>query len=358
MNLSFDPNAPTPPSSGIFGLPFSQTESSLIYLPVPWEATTSYGGGTSRGPMAILEASHQVDLYDLEVERPYEAGLYMLPESPEVHEWNHIAKQHVEAIRKLPDRTSSNALALSSLDTTNRLGNQLNHHVYSKTKEILYRNQLPGIVGGEHSVSFGAIQAAAEYYTSFGILHLDAHFDLRANYEGFQWSHASIMYNVLKHIPQVNKIVQVGIRDAGEEEATYAQSQPERVYVFDAYHLNLEKFKGTLWGEIASCVLSPLPEQVWISFDIDVLDPSLCPHTGTPVPGGLSFQEAVYLLAALVHSGRRIVGFDLTEVSPPPLPSQDEWDANVGARILYKLSAWTLASHHKVKILKKISPFD
>src|SRR4051812_30007208 len=91
-SVKLDPNAASKPGSGVFGLPFTEAESALVYLPVPWEATTSYGGGTSRAPQAILEASRQVDLYDLEVHRPYEAGLHMLPESREIREWNERAR--------------------------------------------------------------------------------------------------------------------------------------------------------------------------------------------------------------------------------------------------------------------------
>jgi agmatinase len=113
--------------------------------------------------------------------------------------------------------------------------------------------------------------------------------------------------------------------------------------------LNQRKFSGENWSKTASEIVSQLPQNVWVSFDIDGLDPRFCPNTGTPVPGGLDFQEAVYLIAAVVRSGRTIIGFDLNEVAPSP--NGDEWDANVGARLLYKLCAWTLASQKKCKIL-------
>ncbi len=96
------------------------------------------------------------------------------------------------------------------------------------------------------------------------------------------------------------------------------------------------------WAEQVKRLLEPLPKDVYVTFDIDGLEPGLCPHTGTPVPGGLSFQEAAYLLAAVVRSGRRMVGFDLVEVAPDP--AGGEWDGNVGARVLYKLAGWTIAS--------------
>jgi agmatinase len=222
----------------------------------------------------------------------------------------------------------------------------LNDFVYGETKRLLDAGKIVGIVGGDHSVPFGAIQAIAERHASFGILHIDAHSDTRIAYEGFTWSHASIMYNVLEHIPQVTKLVQVGVRDFCEQELDYCEQQTDRVEVcFDA-HLARRKFAGEPWAKLAGEIAAGLPQAVWVSFDIDGLDPRLCPGTGTPVPGGLEFNEAGHLLGELVRSGRTILGFDLSEVAPHPAGPEagDEWDANVGARLLYRLSAWTLAS--------------
>jgi agmatinase len=160
--------------------------------------------------------------------------------------------------------------------------------------------------------------------------------DFRIAYEGFRWSHASIMYNVLMQIPQVTKLVQVGIRDFGEGEMDFGIEQGRRVetHFDDAWADELAE-GGTTFSDLCRRVVGALPPSVYISFDIDALDPALCPHTGTPVPGGLSFNQVVILLGVLKTSGRRIVGFDLVEVSPGP--DEDEWDANVGARVLYKL---------------------
>ncbi len=340
---SFDPNAAASVDSGIFGLPFDEDNAALVYLPVPWEVTTSYGGGTSLGPTAIFNASHQVDLYDLDVLRPYEAGLYMLPESPEVTLWNKASKILAEQIIQAGGKITTPALR-SNLDIVNKRGEQLNQFVHKETQRLLSAGKTVGIVGGDHSVPFGALTAIAEKHPSFGILHFDAHSDTRKAYEGFEWSHASIMYNVLEHIPQVTNLTQVGIRDICEEEIQYTHSQSKRVKTFFDRDLSRRKFLGENWNQIAEEIVSTLPEQVWISFDIDGLDPRFCPHTGTPVPGGLDFAEANYLLSVLVKSGRKIIGFDLNEVSPNLQDENDEWDANVGARLLYKLTAWTLAS--------------
>jgi agmatinase len=158
------------------------------------------------------------------------------------------------------------------------------------------------------------------------------------------------MYNVLTTIPQVTHLVQVGVRDCCEAEIEFSRAQGGRVRTFFDPDLARRRYAGTSWAEIAREVTEALPEEVWISFDVDGLDPSFCPHTGTPVPGGLDFQEAVYLIATVARSGRRIVGFDLTEVAPDPAGAS-EWDANVGARLLYKLGAWTLASQGRAAVL-------
>ncbi|MEO5969629.1 MAG: agmatinase family protein [Bdellovibrionia bacterium] len=340
---SFNPNAAAPSDSGIFGLPFDEARAALVYLPVPWEVTTSYGGGTSGGPAAILAASRQVDLYDLDVLRPYEAGLYMLPESSEIITWNKTSKILAGQIIAVGGEITTSALR-SDLDIVNKRGEQLNQYVYKETKRLLNDGKIVAVVGGDHSVPFGALKAIAEKHPSFGILHFDAHSDTRKAYEGFEWSHASIMHNVLEHIPQVGNLTQVGIRDICEEEIQYTHSQSKRVKTFFDRDLLRRKFLGENWNQIAEEIVSTLPEQVWISFDIDGLDPRFCPNTGTPVPGGLDLAEANYLLSVLVKSGRKIIGFDLNEVSPNTTDENDEWDANVGARLLYKLTAWTLAS--------------
>ena len=332
MMKEFNPNAAAGEDSGVFGLPYAESDSQLILIPVPWEATTSYGGGTSKGPSAIFNASKQVDLYDLEVRKPYEPGIYMLPELRDIIGLNDKAMTFADK---------------GNLTEVNSLCEKMNQFVYGETKKYLSQDKIVGIVGGDHSVPFGGLKAIAQKYTDFGILHFDAHSDTRNSFEGFKYSHASIMYNVLSEIPQMKKLVQVGIRDVCEEEIEFCKSQGHRVQMYTDHMIADKKFKGATWDAISKEIVNGLPKEVWVSFDIDGLDPKLCPSTGTPVPGGLEFQEAAYIISALVRSGRKIIGFDLNEVAP----GETEWDANVGARILYKLCAWTLASFGKAKIL-------
>jgi agmatinase len=343
---AFDPNSAAL-HEGIFGLPHTYAEAKLVFLPVPWEVTTSYGGGTSKGPSAILEASYQVDLFDLEVNKPYEAGLYLLPESKKIRTWNQKGKSAAQKIIRAGGVIGKNAKLKKALAEVNKLGAALNEEVKKESARVLEEGKILALIGGDHSTPFGAIQALAEK-EQFGILHIDAHSDTRAAYEGFEWSHASIMHNVMEKI-SVKKLVQVGIRDFCEEEWDYIQSSKGRIKTFFDLDLAKRKLSGESWKKICEEIIAALPDQVWISFDIDGLDPRFCPHTGTPVPGGMDYHEAVWLIGEVVRSGRKILGFDLNEVAP----GKDEWDANVGARLLYKMSAWTLASQGQAKVLAR-----
>ena len=315
----FDPDAAAPSESGIFGLPFTPEESRVVVVPVPFEATTSYGGGTSRGPEAVFNASKQVDLFDRDTGRPYSAGIAMLDIPKKVKRWNR------EAMRS--KRTK----------TVNELSEKMNGWVYDTTRELLEAGKMPVVLGGDHSVPFGAIRAYVERYPDMGILHLDAHADLRDAYEGYTYSHASIFHNVMTKLP-VKKLVQVGLRDLGQAEHTMIETSNGRIVAFFDSDMAARKEDGETWAKIADEIVAALPADVYLSWDIDGLDPTLCPGTGTPVPGGLSWNEAIGLLRAIKRAGKRIVGLDLCEVAP----GETEWDANVGARLLYKMIGFAL----------------
>ncbi|MBX5480330.1 MAG: agmatinase family protein [Myxococcaceae bacterium] len=338
---SFDPNAAAAPDSGVYGLPFTPEESKVILIPVPFEATTSYGGGTSGGPEAILRASRQVDLFDLETGKPYEAGIAMLPSPKEVAEWNARARALARPIIDAGGDLDAAPGLEGKLAEVNALCERMNDWVYRTASTWLDAGKIVGVVGGDHSVPFGSIRAHAERYPGMGVLHLDAHADLREAFEGFTWSHASIFHNVMERIPEVAKLVQVGIRDVGGDELDYAAKSRGRIVDLFDTDLFRARFDGVPWNRQVRAIVRHLPKDVYLSFDIDGLDPVLCPHTGTPVPGGLAFAEATALVAGIVASGRRIVGFDLCEVAPGP---EGDWDGNVGARLLYKMIGWTLKS--------------
>jgi agmatinase len=249
------------------------------------------------------------------------------------------ALEVMETLAENPDDSSARARQKN----VNSASEKLNDWVYQQAKRVLKAGKSVGVIGGDHSTPFGAIRAIAEHHGEISILHFDAHSDTRAAYSGFEFSHASIMHNVLTRIPNIKKLVQVGIRDFCEEESAFLKSQGHRARVFYDADLQRRKLSGETFSAIAKEIVSALSPEVYISFDIDGLDPKLCPSTGTPVPGGLEFSEAVFIIRELVRSGRKIIGFDLNEVAPSGVDG-DEWDANVGMRLLYKLCGWHFES--------------
>jgi agmatinase len=337
---AFDPGAAARPDSGLFGLDDSVETARVVILPVPFDATTSYRRGTAGGPAAIARASHQVDLFDVQTGRPYEAGIHMLPEDPRVHAWNAEARAAADPIIEAGGIDAAGAAAEPGLRRVNAIQAELEAWVATTVGRLLDAGKLVGVLGGDHSVPLGAIKEYARRHPALGILHIDAHADLRRAYEGFTQSHASIMYNVVQALPQ-QRLVQVGLRDVCEEERDLIAASGGRIRAFFDAELAEQSDLGVPWAEQCARIVGELPAEVYVSFDIDGLEPALCPHTGTPVPGGLRWHQALGLLYALVRSGRRIVGFDLNEVAPSPDP-QDEWDANVGARLLYKLIGFAL----------------
>ena len=336
--MSFDPNAAAGADSGLYGLPHTVEQAGVVVIEVPWDATTSYRAGTAQGPRAVMQASKQVDLFDVETGRPYEAGIALLEAPGRIHELAERARALAVPVIERGGVERGDRLVVA----VDELSAQLNEWVLHSARAHLDTGKLVAVLGGDHSTPFGLIQAVAERHPGVGILHLDAHADLRCAYEGFSDSHASIMFNVAERIPAVGKIVQVGIRDFGEVEHDYAKSSNGRIVQFHDATMAKRRARGASWASLCDEIIASLPKEVYLSFDIDGLDPTHCPHTGTPVPGGLTFQETNVLLGMLVESGRRIVGFDLNEVAPGP--DGDEWDANVGARLLYKMIGWALKS--------------
>ncbi len=342
---TFDPNGVGLENSGIFGLPFSPDEAQVVLIPAPWGVTVSYGGGTQDGPKAILDASPQIDYYHPSYEEhSWKVGVSMLP----LGNWNDAyeegltlrekAKAHIEA---LESGESDDGHTMSVIRDVNKGCEKFMARVEKTATELLEQDKLVGLVGGDHSTPLGLMRALAKKHDNFGILQIDAHCDLRDTYEGFTYSHASIMHNALK-IPQVHKLVQVGILDYSIGEKETIDSSAGRIQTYFDADLKARQFKGETWHTVVHDIVAALPDNVYVSFDIDGLDPALCPGTGTPVPGGLQFQEAVYLIQALAESGKRIIGFDVNEVSPRP---GNDWDANVGMRILWNLALYAAQSN-------------
>lgn len=334
--LNFDPNDVGNPDNNIFGLPTTEEDARVVILPIPWEVTVSYNAGTARAPEHVLTASLQVDLFDAEYPDFWKQGYYMRPTDKKVLTKSDYLRKEAELYINYISHgevLEDNKFMCKSLREINAGSDFLNDWVYGQTKELINSGKLVGLLGGDHSTPFGFIKAIAEKYPEFGILQIDAHCDLRVAYEGFKYSHASIMYNVLNEIPSVKKLVQVGIRDYCDEELEYIQNSNGRVVTFFDSNIKERLFEGDSWRNVVDDIVEQLPQLVFISFDIDGLDPKLCPHTGTPVQGGFEAEQIFYLFKKLMQSGKKIIGFDLNEVGV----SKNEWDENVGARVLYKM---------------------
>lgn len=329
----FDPDGPLNAHS-LFGLP-KHPNPKIEILPIPWEATTSYGRGTRKAPNAIQNASIQIDLFDLEYGAFWKEGIFMHQEHERLLELSDLAEPIAQLVI---EKDGINCEKEAS--TVDEMSDEIQEYIYEKSKNLIEKDKIVGVLGGDHSCPYGLIKAASEYYKEdFGILHIDAHLDLRDGYLGFRTSHASIFWHVSK-LTDVKKIVGLGFRDVGEREVLYAQSLGVRHRAYYDHELSRRVLSGESWLSIVNECIQNLPKNVHISLDIDGLDPSLCPNTGTPVAGGLSFQQLQLLLFRLSQS-RNIVSFDLCEVSPAP---NNEWDANVGARVLYKMCGAAIAS--------------
>jgi agmatinase len=340
----FDSNCPSNPKNTIFGLPFTEEDARLIILPVPWEVTVSYGSGTSRCSEHIFDASMQVDLFDAESDNAWKQGIYMRQADRKIlMKSDYLRKEaelYINYISKGED-VEKNSFMCKSLREINEGSANLNKWVYEQTANLLRQDKLVALLGGDHSVPFGYLKAIAEKYGDFGVLQIDAHCDLRKTYENFVHSHASVMYNALNEIPQISRLIQLGVRDYSAEEWHYISNSQHRVITYFDKEIKERLYEGQSWQFIADEIVQQLPANVYISFDIDGLDPKLCPHTGTPVPGGFEVEQILYIVKKIRESGRRFIGFDLDEIAV----NENSWDANVGARILWKLSNMLIAAN-------------
>src|SRR5215212_1324097 len=232
---TFDVNSVGNPNNNIFGLPFSEEDARLIVLPIPWEVTVSFGSGTARSAEQIMRASLQVDLFDPDVPEGWQQGFYMKePDRKILLKSDYLRKEaelYIDYMSK-GDIVEHNQFMRKTLKEVNEGSFFLNNWVYQQTHSILEKGKLVALLGGDHSTPLGFIKAIGEKHGEFGILQIDAHCDLRDSYEGFVYSHASIMYNVLKEVPQVKKLVQVGIRDYSQGEHKFILDNADRVRTY------------------------------------------------------------------------------------------------------------------------------
>lgn len=330
---NFDPSGVGLDNGNFCGLPFDYDTAGIVLFGMPWEVTVSYHAGTADGPAAVLQASPQLDLYDFDNPEGWQQGIFMPPLPAWMQQRNDalrpIAAQVIAATEQgIPIAEEADLAA--ALATINEASEAVNQWLYEQAQTAFAAHKRVGAIGGDHSIPLGLIRALAQQYADFGILHIDAHADLRDAYQGFQYSHASIMTNVMA-IPAVTRLVQVGVRDISHREVAKIQQSQGRITTHYDSALKQHRYGGQSWIDLCQHIIAPLPKQVYISFDVDGLDPKLCPHTGTPVPGGLELEETFCLFRELVKTGRNIIGFDVSEIG------NGDWDGNVGARIVYKL---------------------
>lgn len=259
---------------------FSSFENSaVVILPAPYEYTVSYGGGTKNGPTAIIRASHYVELFDEETKREIykEKGIATLPPL------------------NFGKKKDSDALQL----------------IHNEVSSLLESNKFVVTLGGEHTISSATISAYAKKYPNLSVLQFDAHSDLRSEYQGNKFSHASVMARVCEFLDP-NRIVQVGIRAQCKEEAEFIRDHG--VNTLYAHEIRDGKFTKFLkyWDDL---VADKLTDHVYITFDVDGFDPSIMPATGTPEPNGLYWNETMQCIRK-VGRQRRIVGFDVVELAP------------------------------------------
>jgi agmatinase len=341
----FDHNGASNPDNNIFGLPFTEQDSRLVILPVPWEVTVSYSAGTARAADHIFKASMQVDLFDADTPNAWKQGIFMRqPDKKILLKSDYLRKEAELLIDYIAhgEMVAKNTFMCKSLKDINEGAVYLNQWVYEQTRVLLEQGKLVALLGGDHSAPLGYYKAIAEKHDEFGILQIDAHCDLRTMYEGFKYSHASVMYNALTEIKQISKIVQVGVRDYSQEEWDYICNSNSRVVTFLDKDLKERQYEGQTWKQITDDIIDLLPQKVFLSFDIDGLDPKLCPNSGTPVPGGFESEQVYYILKRLLQSGRKLIGFDLVEIGV----GENDWDANVGAHVLWKLCNLLVASNN------------
>lgn len=344
MEKEFNPDINN--GNSIFGLSCNEENALLQIIPVPWDLTASYGKGSSKGPEAVFNASFQLDLYKEFYPDYWKSGLFLRDIPSELEQLNQFFNHDVvEIFKAFNEERMGEDKIIDLLSEINDACHKMNQFVYDEALQIINKKKLPVVLGGDHSSPLGLITALSETNESFGILHIDAHADLRKSYQGLVFSHASIMFNALR-LQAVTKLVQVGIRDYCSEEDRRIRNSQGRILSFTDRYINHSMYEGTSWQELTAEIINSLPAKVYVSFDIDGLEPWHCPNTGTPVPGGLNPGQINYLLEGVCESGRKIIGADLCEVAPDP-DGKDEWDANVGARALLDLCMYCIHSNNK-----------
>ncbi len=340
----FDPNTITPDNGCYFGIPLAPEDAALVLLSAPWDATASLRSGSSYAPDAIIEASRYVDFYEPLAPNSWLKGIATAPIDYSIQDLSHRLRPDAERVIKLHDELGmsvlDNLMYERRLRRVNEGSVEINNNIYSQASHWFDKGKIVGLVGGDQSVTYGMVKAVGCKYDGVGLVHIDSRCDMHEAYQGFDFSHASTMYNILRDVPQVKKFVSVGVQEFSPIEWERATSD-SRVKMFTAQDMWREQFEGTTWAKIVNDIINELPENVYLALDIDGLTGECSPNKSRIMTGGMSFHQVVYLMDRIIASGRRIVGFDITEVSPN---MDNKADMRLVARLLFKMCSIALKS--------------
>ncbi len=336
----YDPNDVGIKTNNVFGLPYTPADAALVFIPVPWDVTTSNFAGTSEGPGNILKNSYQIDLFAPAAPDAWKRGMAIEQFDTQLAEKNkkmrHEAQVYIHFLEE-GGKVKADQKMTQTLQQINEGCEIVHSETKAKALSWIRQGKLPFLIGGDHSISSGLIEALNEQH-EFGILQIDAHADLRKQYMGFTHSHASVMHRAL-HTRGVQNIVQAGIRELCPEEQEVIIRNQDKIKTFFDHQLHKDLFHGRSWESICNEIVEALPEKVYITFDVDGLQPSCCPGTGTPVPGGLSYNQAVFLIEQLLRKNKQIIGADLVETGPMNM------DGIVSSRLLFQMASIMIKSN-------------
>ena len=331
--------------SGDSGCYFRDTtppdKAQVVIVSAPWDVTSAGGDGSAYAPDAIIDSSAHLGLFDAASGISLDGKVATATINYDIQE--NSQRLGVDAGKVISHIEDGGLIAGEYF--TRKVARvdegfvRMHDSIYSQTGHWLEAGKSVGVVGGDHTVGFGAVRAVAEHEGEIGVLYIDAYCDMRLAGESiFNYSHLSAARNIMEEIPAVVRMVQVGVRDTGSEEYERVKAD-KRMSLFLMDYLAAARFGGRSWSDICDEVVAQLPQKVYISIDASVLALDCCPHSKRPVAGGLSFNETIFLINAVVASGRAIVGFDLTGIVPK---FGNNTDAVTGARLLAKLCCATI----------------
>ncbi len=323
-----------------FGDTTAPADAEVVIISVPWSVTSDFGRGATYTPDAIIDVSLGKELYDVASGMSIEGRIATAEIDYNIQESSEQLGRDAERAMRSHIEMGVGDYAAHKVANVNEGFSAMHESVYQQTKYWSLLGKRIAVVGGDHSVAFGAVKALSENNDGMGVLFIDAHADFCREEEPFNFSHRTIARDIAESIPSVAKLVQVGVRDVDRAEVEQLTAN-DRVEVFYAEQLMAKRFEGSCWGDLCREIVAKLPQKVYVSLDIDALKIEFCNNTTAPTPGGMTFDEVVYMVNMVVESGREIVGFDISEVVSS---LDDKMDAIVGARLLAKLSVAMLRS--------------